>query len=75
MAGSLPVASFHLTPVDAPTSTATDNGSCCCSHDCARTLEAATHTFTMPYLPQTNGKVCEHDWSTQHGAGLTQVKV
>ena len=35
----------------------TDNGSCYRSHDFARALEAATHTFTRPYRPQTNGKV------------------
>ena len=28
-----------------------------------------------PYHPQTQGKVCEHHWPTQHRPGLTQVKV
>jgi transposase InsO family protein len=34
----------------------TDNGSCYRSHDFARALDTATHTFTRPYRPQTNGK-------------------
>jgi transposase InsO family protein len=35
----------------------TDNGSCYRSHEFTRALEAAEHTFTRPYRPQTNGKV------------------
>lgn len=33
-----------------------DNGSCYRSHDFARALEQARHTFTRLYRPQTNGK-------------------
>ena len=35
----------------------TDNGSCYRSSIFAHALGAATHTFTRPYRPQTNGKV------------------
>jgi transposase InsO family protein len=35
----------------------TDNGACYRSHDFTDALGEATHTFTRPYRPQTNGKV------------------
>jgi transposase InsO family protein len=35
----------------------TDNGSCYRSHDFAAALGTATHTFTRPYHPATNGKI------------------
>lgn len=35
----------------------TDNGSCYRSRDFAQALDQATHTFTRPYRPATNGKV------------------
>jgi transposase InsO family protein len=34
-----------------------DNGSCYRSNDFKKALGAASHTFTRPYRPQTNGKV------------------
>jgi transposase InsO family protein len=30
---------------------------------------------SRPYHPETQGKVCEHHWPTQHRLGLTPVKV
>jgi transposase InsO family protein len=50
-------ATFFLTHGITVERVLTDNGSCYRSRDFAQALDQATHTFTKPYRPATNGKV------------------
>src|SRR4051812_41679750 len=48
----------------------TDNGPCYRGRDFNDALGAVAHSYTRPYRPATNGKVCEHHRGAAPG-GLT----